>query len=99
MEMVVKGKYKGKTYDLILMAAKKNATIVSISQAEANRVAEEAKEMKLDIPAPASIFSLLQGEVQFGTKCFIFDNADHMLEIIARGIPVLAFSVNEEKQK
>lgn len=58
MKIIKRGRREGKTTEIIKVAAKNFSYIVCLSQEEASRVAQEARNMGLDIPFPLTFDEL-----------------------------------------
>lgn len=88
MKVIAQPRQSGKTTELIRESAERFAYIVCIDRREADRVAAEARAMKLDIPFPITWEDFL-GKKYFapGIRGFLFDNLDIMIERMA-GVPV-----------
>lgn len=96
MKIICKDRQGGKTTEIIKIAAEGFFYIVCIDHREALRVAEQAKNMKLDIPFPITFDDFIKGKYyRPGIKGFVVDNADILIQQIARGVSVEAVSFND----
>lgn len=77
MEVYAKPRQRGKTTDLIKLAAEEFLYIVCIDRAEAYRVAQAAEEMELDIPFPLTWGEFINHQYYDpGVRGFVIDNLD-----------------------
>jgi hypothetical protein len=95
MYVIYKAKGKGKTTDLIKLASADNGYIVCCSCDEAYRIRAEAKIMGRYIPFPITFDKFLLGQFPMDARAFYIDNADMLLETIARHVPVKAITITK----
>ena len=95
MEVILSPRRSGKTTRLIEQCAKDGGYIVSISHAEAYRVAQRAREMGLSIPFPLTppefVGKHYHGKV---IKWFYIDNADMFLQSLTT-IPIATITLTD----
>jgi hypothetical protein len=97
MRVICKPRRAGKTTDLIKMAAQSQAYIVVMHRREAQRIAEQAEEMGLDIRFPVTFEELLQTKmVGSFVRNIIIDNADILLERLLGNLKIECISLTEE---
>ena len=106
MKVIYLPRGKGKTTELIKMAAKENNYIVCISQAHCRVLFNQAQSMELDIPFPITFSEFINHEYHGkGINGFMIDNADMLLQQMS-SVPINAVTItdyntstNKEKQK
>jgi hypothetical protein len=88
----------GKTTEIIKIAAENYSYIVCLSHRECARVAKYAEELGLKIPFPMTMDEFMNGRFyRPGIKGgFVIDNAEAIIQRLAKGVTVRAMSVNEE---
>lgn len=95
MDVIIRGRGKGKTTECIKRSAEKFYYIVCINHKEALRVAEEARRLDLAIPFPLTAFEFNQRlYYPAGVKGLIIDNADQILAQMAR-VPIDLITLEE----
>ncbi len=62
MKIICKGRGRGKTYELICISNEKQIPIITATQFEADRIANVANDLGIDIPRPVSISSFVAEE-------------------------------------
>jgi len=94
--MIVRPRGGGKTTEIIKHAAKNFSYIVCMSVKECDRVAAQAREMKVDIPFPITFQELTESRWHpAGVKSLAIDNAEMLLQQLCRG-KMSAFTINSE---
>lgn len=95
MKIIAKPRRMGKTTEIIKRAAKDFGYIVCLSHAECHRIAKQAKELTLDIPFPLTFDEYIGGHFHGkGIKSFHIDNADWLLSIFSKGVPIETVTFN-----
>ena len=92
-------KQKGfKTRDLIKEAAEKDYHMVVMNHDEACKAVERAQKMGLSIRFPL-VFDefIMSGNFPASYKGFVIDDADYLLQQLAKGVPVGAISLTAMK--
>jgi hypothetical protein len=85
---------KGKTTELVKLAAEKWLYIVSIDRRSVENTAKIARELGLDIPFPITFEEFMQGRFHpSGIRGFLIDDVDMLLEYQARGVPIHAVTI------
>ena len=99
MKVIVTGRRGGKTTQAIKLAAEHFAYIVCRSLNEAHRIAEQAREMRLDIPLPITYSEFLKGNFYgFGVKAFVVEDVEFMLQhYFAKHVPIVGVTLTEEE--
>jgi hypothetical protein len=93
MEVYAKPRQRGKTTDLIKLAAEEFLYIVCIDRTEVRRVADEAREMGLDIPFPLTWHEFASGLYHgHGIQGFVIDNLDLCIQQVTPA-PIRAVSL------
>ncbi len=96
-EVVFGGRGCGKTTHLVKHAAESGAYIVCASQEVASHLQKYAKNMGLDIRFPITMDEFTSGDFHpAGCKGFLIDNTLELLQGMAKGVPVLAISMDED---
>ncbi len=96
-EVVFGGRGKGKTAHLIKHAAESGAYIVCSSQEIARRLQQRAQQMGLTIRFPITMDEFAGGHFHPpGCKGFLIDNTLELIQGLAKGVPVLAISMDED---
>jgi len=99
MEIIYKPRQLGKTTEIIKLSAKNGGYIVCMSHSEAERVFQQARTMKLNIPFPITFHEFITGEYYGkGIKSFLIDNAEILLQQISR-VPIEAISFTIQSSK
>ena len=82
----------GKTTRLIERSAKEGIYILVANKEMARCVADQAKEMGLDIPFPVTVGEYLRGNKFQGSSIrrdgLLIDDLDMVLDLLFRGIPI-----------
>lgn len=95
MRLIIGGRQAGKTTQLIQMSAENGYYIVVPTQRDAAWVAEQARQMELDIPFPLTFDEFVQHRYYGkGIKGFLIDNADLLWQYIAGYVKVVAAAIN-----
>lgn len=96
MEIILKSRGAGKTTDLIRKSAKSKAYIICFSQDEAHNIVHLANNMGLKIPFPISYREFLNEQYYAkGIKSFLIDNADGLLQFIAKNVRIEAITLTK----
>ena len=96
MDIVIKPRGEGKTIQLINKAAESFSYIVCFSHEEASRVFSVAEQLGKDIPFPITMQELIDSRFHSpGINGFLIDNADMLLKMLAKGVPVECVSFTE----
>lgn len=100
MKIIYKSKSQGKTMDLIKLAAADNLYMVVKSKIEAERVADLAKSMNLDINFPITFEDFIMGSFKTkGIKGFAIDNGEMLITLLvksmSRGVQIQAISIEK----
>jgi hypothetical protein len=89
MKIYHSGRATGKTTKLIMEAADKRFYIVCSTLKESARIHDQAEQMGLHIPVPITYAEFINGRFRGeAISGFLIDNADFLLGILARGVPV-----------
>ena len=96
MQIILRKRQMGKTTELIRISAETFAYIVVPTRKDAGTVSEMAKDMGLDIPFPLTYDEFIRGQY-YGKniKGFLIDNADMLLQYMAKGVAIKAISLND----
>lgn len=95
--LVISGpRQSGKTDELIKMAAAKKAYLVVFSYAEAQRCQARARSLGLELLFPLTYEEFVKGDFYGkGMKGFLVDDIADLLRYMARGVEMIAYSVEE----
>jgi hypothetical protein len=97
MKIILGGRYKGKTTELIKMSNEHWAYIVCFSQARASEIAAHARVLNLDIPFPISFYEFMKGHFARGPHMkLLIDDAECLIQACAKGADVLALSITDD---
>lgn len=97
MKIISKSRRMGKTTEIIKIAAENNSYIICPTHNDCIQIANRAREMGLDIPFPLTIDEFRNERWNaHGIKSFCVDDADKIIQMMAKGVPVTAISVNED---
>lgn len=92
MNIVIGERCSGKTTRLIERSAKEGRNILVANKAMARCIADQAKEMGLDIPFPVTLDEYLRGNKFQGSSIrldgLLIDDLDMVLNRMFRGIPI-----------
>lgn len=92
MNIVIGERCSGKTTRLIERSAKEGRYILVANKAMARCIADQAKEMGLDIPFPVTLDEYLRGNKFQGSSIrrdgLLIDDLDMVLDLLFRGIPI-----------
>jgi hypothetical protein len=98
VKIIATKKGQGKTTQLIKIAHKSGSYIICESRDEAARVFQEAVKLGMDIRFPLTFSEFHEGRFdRRGCPSFIIDNADLLLQRMARSVPLIAISVTVEE--
>lgn len=88
----------GKTTELIEEANKLQGynLIVCYDLSEVKRIWEIIQEKKYDIPLPISFREFIKGRFGVHVNSFLIDNADMLLQQLAKGGKISAITINKE---
>lgn len=94
MQTILLPRRVGKTTELVRMSAETSAYIVVQSKAAAAHAFAIAKHLGLDIPYPITHAEFIAEEYYGkGITGFLIDDADALLQKLARCVPILAASI------
>jgi hypothetical protein len=94
-ELIVRPRLGGKTTELICRAAEAGAYIVCTDTRRAQQVAQQARDLGLDIPFPLTVGEWQQrAYYPPGTKGLMFDDLDRIVQMLSM-VPVLAVTWTE----
>jgi hypothetical protein len=97
MEIIQKPRNDGKTTELIKKSAENFSYIVCHDHQEAHRISEQARLMELNIPFPITFNEFLQGQFSGrGINSFLIDNADWLLNSLAKGVEIKCITLTKE---
>ena len=100
MNIICRGRCEGKTTELIKLAHNDGGVIVCLSQDEAYRISIEAEKMKMDISYPITFNEFIEGRFyKPGIESFYIDNAELLIQKMARGVPVKAITMSPGDDK
>lgn len=89
----------GKTTRLIERSAKEGIYILVANKEIARCVADQAKEMGLDIPYPVTLDEYLRGNKFQGSSIrrdgLLIDDLDMVLDLLFRGIPIRGVTLTD----
>ena len=92
MNVVIGERCSGKTTRLIERSAKEGIYILVANKGMARCVADQAKEMGLEIPYPITVGEYLRGNKFQGSSIrrdgLLIDDLDMVLDLLFRGIPI-----------
>ena len=87
----------GKTVELIKMADNYNGYIITMNQNSCDDIIELAKKHKCRINFPLTYEDLISGRFYGkGVNKFYIDNADYLIQYLAKGISIAAITLNKE---
>ena len=93
MKIIYKPRNSGKTTELIKIAAKGFYYIVCANYKVVQRIANQARDMKLDIPFPVTFDEFIRREYYArGVNGFVIDEADRLLQYMS-SVPVDAITL------
>lgn len=96
MQIICKGRGKGKTIDLITLAGNTNKLIVCSTQKEADRIHRVARKLGMRIHVPITYTEFLRGDFYIpGMQSFLIDNVEELLQKIGRGVPIEAITITK----
>ncbi len=97
MQVIQKARQQGKTTELIMKSAENKSQIVCPSLKDARIIVEQAERMGLDIPLPIPFDDFLKGNfVGKKINAFQIDNADMLLNRLARGIKIESITIDHD---
>ena len=92
MNVVIGERCSGKTTRLIERSAKEGIYILVANKEMARCVADQAKDMGLEIPYPVTVGEYLRGNKFQGSSIrrdgLLIDDLDMVLDLLFRGIPI-----------
>jgi hypothetical protein len=97
--MIIKPRYQGKTTELIQMSASLGYCnyIICADHKRARMIDERAEELGLKIWFPITFEELRRGRFsRSNIKAFLLDDADDLLHLLTKGVPVLAATFTSE---
>lgn len=100
MKVIRGARQSGKTTELIRLSAQHQyAPIVCATHAEAYRIAEQAREMEVQIPFPLT-YDEFRARKYEGRHidAFYIDNADHILQYMTH-VRIAAISITDEESE
>lgn len=99
MNIVIGKRCSGKTTRLIERSAKEGIYILVANKAMARCIADQAKEMGLDIPFPVTLDEYLRGNKFQGSSIrwdgLLIDDLDMVLNRMFRGIPIREITLTD----
>lgn len=96
MKKIYKEPRTGKTTELIKMCANLGGYIVCRDKIAAEQTAKMAKDLNFNIPYPMTFDELLSGKYHAkGVRRVYIDNADLLLQKLAKGIEVEAITMDD----
>lgn len=96
MQVIVGERQSGRTTNLIKQAAEGWLYIVTLDCQRRRFVADHARKLGLDIPFPITFQDFLHGRFHRpGIRGFLIDDADTMLQHLAKGVPVVAVTMEQ----
>ncbi len=99
MRVLARDRGSGKTLALMLHAADCGSYIVCHSHQEAHRIAQLARDKGLRIPFPLTYSEFIRHEwFGRGIASFAIDNADMLLQEIAKEVPVTMATLTAEDE-
>jgi hypothetical protein len=97
MNIICRGRRTGKTIEIIKASARTWNYIVCHDLSECQRIAKIACDMNLDIPFPITFDEFIGGRFcGRNMKGLIIDNADMLLNKMARGTSVKCITLESE---
>ncbi len=95
MEVILGARRQGKTTRIIRVAAENFSYIICSNRREVLRIANQAREMGLEIPFPITMDEYMDGLFYGrGIKSFVIDNAELILQRFTKNVPIVAISIN-----
>ena len=99
MNVVIGERCSGKTTRLIERSAKEGIYILAPTKNMARCIADQAKEMGLDIPFPVTLDEYLRGNKFQGSSIrrdgLLIDDLDMVLHLLFRGIPICEVTLTD----
>lgn len=97
MIIIAQPRATGKTTALIRLSAEKGYYIVTANLLRANDIREKAFILGLKIPLPITWQEFLDGRFYArGVNGFLVDDAEQLIQYIARGVPVEAITITHD---
>ena len=94
MKVIVLGRGKGKTHQLIKLSAEKFYYIVCPNRQAVEMTFSRAQKMELNIPFPITHDDFIRRNYYGkGIKGFLIDDVDMLLERMARGVQIGAITI------
>ncbi|SNR99995.1 hypothetical protein SAMN04488503_2270 [Humidesulfovibrio mexicanus] len=94
MQIIMLERGAGKTAKVIEECRKHGGYIVCPGRREAKDIADKAAAWGIRIPYPLTFEEFLRGQFRGrGVKAFHIDNADLLIQYMARGVPVVTASM------
>jgi len=100
MKIIYEERGKGKTNNLIKIAAKEDAYLVVLNRKEAERIFRESKKKNLKIKYPLTFDEFIHRKLALNRIKIVIDNADLLLQVLAQinNCELLAISLTKEKE-
>ena len=99
MEVIYRSRGRGKTTDLIKIAAEGFYYMVCANMKRVQWTANLARELGLDIPFPVTFDEFIRKEYYGkGIKGFVIDDADQLLQYMS-SVPVFAVALNDSSKE
>lgn len=96
MKFIIGARGAGKTTALVEKAAKEHLYIVCRDRARADDVFRGALSEGFNIPNPITFDDLICGRFHGkGIRGFLIDDVDALLQLVARGVPVVAAAMTD----
>jgi len=89
----------GRTTKVIKESAEHKYHIICMNMNERSRIVEEAERMGLEIPKPITFHEFIEWKGRLAglrPKGFLIDNADFLLQQMARDIPIKTIVITDE---
>jgi len=97
MIIICSPRASGKTTKLLKIAQENRSYIVCRDRNEVSRLWGMILEREIDLPMPITMDELITGQFHpAGVKSIVVDNAEVVIEKLARGAQVKAISINKE---
>ena len=98
MELIIKGRGKGKTTELIKRSAETQTYILTVNKPRAHAVFWQAREMELNIPYPVTIDEYFSTHGFAGSfiKSVYIDDADEALKHIFSRVKIEAITITNK---
>lgn len=94
MNLIIRPRQGGKTYEIIKEACKHQSYIVCINRIEVDRIFQEARQMKLEIPFPITWAEFVEKRYYGrGINSFMIDNLDLCIQQMT-DVEIKTISIN-----